>query len=101
MSKTSNVFARVEPDIKMQAEQVLSDLGLPMSNAINLFLKQVVLQRGLPFEVKMPIRKPISVASLSKEQLDAELNKGLNDLNNGRVLSAKEFEDSLHRDYGI
>ena len=101
MSKTSNVFARVEPDIKMQAEQVLSNLGLPMSNAINLFLKQVVLQRGLPFEVKIPARKPIAVASLSNEQLEAELNKGLNDYNNGRVLSAKEFEDSLHKDYGI
>ena len=42
MSKTSSVFARVEPDIKEQAEQVLNELGIPMSNAIGLFLKQVV-----------------------------------------------------------
>lgn len=57
MSKTSSVFARVEPDIKEQAEQVLNELGIPMSNAIGLFLKQVVLQRGIPFEMKLPAKK--------------------------------------------
>ena len=55
MSKTSSVFARVEPEIKEQAEQVLDQLGIPMSNAIGLFLNQVVLQRGIPFEVKLPL----------------------------------------------
>lgn len=39
MSKTSSVFARVEPDIKEQAEQVLNELGIPMSNAIGLIFK--------------------------------------------------------------
>ena len=33
MARTSNVFARVEPEIKEQAEQVLDQLGIPMSNA--------------------------------------------------------------------
>jgi len=52
MAKTSNVFARVEPEVKEQAEQVLTDLGIPMSNAINLYLRQIVIQGGIPFEVK-------------------------------------------------
>ena len=42
MAKTSNVFARVEPKIKEQAEQVLEKLGIPMSNAVSMFLRQVV-----------------------------------------------------------
>ena len=46
MARTSNVFARVEPEIKEQAEQVLERLGIPMSNAVSMFLRQVVLQRG-------------------------------------------------------
>jgi DNA-damage-inducible protein J len=46
MPKTTNVFARVEPDIKMRAEAVLDELGLPMSNAISLYLRQIVLRRG-------------------------------------------------------
>jgi DNA-damage-inducible protein J len=49
VSKTASFFGRVEPEIKEQAEMVLSKLGIPMSNAINIFLRQVVLQNGLSF----------------------------------------------------
>lgn len=49
--------ARVEPEVKEQAEQVLDRLGIPMSNAVGMFLRQIVLQRGLPFEVKLPQEK--------------------------------------------
>lgn len=45
MSRTSNIFVRVEPDIKVQAEDVLAQLGIPMSNAGGMFLRQVILQR--------------------------------------------------------
>ena len=54
MARTSNVFARVEPDIKEQAEAILAELGIPMSNAVGMFLRQIVMQRGIPFEMKLP-----------------------------------------------
>ena len=60
MARTSNIFARVEPGIKEQAEEVLDQLGIPMSNAIGMFLRQVVLQRGIPFEMKLPASAPMS-----------------------------------------
>ena len=60
MARTSNVFARVEPEVKEQAEVILDQLGIPMSNAIGLFLRQVVLQRGIPFEMKLPDRHPLT-----------------------------------------
>ena len=44
MARTANVFARVEPEVKEQAEQVLDRLGIPMSNAVGMFLRQIVLQ---------------------------------------------------------
>ena len=50
MARTATVFARVEPEIKEQAEQVLDRLGIPMSNAVGMFPQQVVLQKGIPFE---------------------------------------------------
>lgn len=53
MAKTSNVFARVEPEIKEQAEKAFNQLGIIMSNAISLFLRQVVCQRGIPFDMKL------------------------------------------------
>ena len=101
MARTSNVFARVEPEIKEQAEIVLEKLGIPMSNAVGMFLRQVVMQRGIPFEVKLPAEKPLSLNSMTKEQFDAEIQKGIDDMNNGEFFTADEVEAEFKRDYGI
>ena len=53
MARTANVFARVEPELKEQAERVLDQLGIPMSNAVGMCLRQIVLQKGIPFEMKI------------------------------------------------
>ena len=53
-TKTANLYARIEPEVKEQAESILSTLGIPASNAINMFYKQIILNRGLPFDVKIP-----------------------------------------------
>lgn len=54
MQKTEVVRARVTSALKRDVENVLEPLGLSMSEAINLFLRQVRLSHGLPFEVKVP-----------------------------------------------
>ena len=54
MAKTETIRARVEPDVKREAEAVLKALGLNASEAITLFYRQVALRRGLPFEIKLP-----------------------------------------------
>ena len=54
MAKSANLYARIEPEVKEQAEAILSALGIPASNAITMFYKQIILQRGLPFDVKLP-----------------------------------------------
>lgn len=76
MAKSANLYARIEPDLKEQAEGILSALGIPASNAITMFYKQIVLQKGLPFEVKLPATRPVDVSTLSPEQLNEELEKG-------------------------
>lgn len=101
MARTSNVFARVEPEVKEQAEIILNQLGIPMSNAVGMFLRQVIIQRGIPFEMKLPEKKPLAMSELTKEQVDAELAKGMVDIENGRVYSADEVEEEMHRLYGI
>ena len=53
-TKSANLYARIEPDVKEQAEGILAALGIPASNAINMFYKQIILQRGLTFELKSP-----------------------------------------------
>lgn len=101
MARTSNVFARVEPEIKEQAEIILNQLGIPMSNAVGMFLRQVIIHRGIPFEMKLPVKNPLAMCELTKEQLDAELAKGMSDIENDRVYSADEVEEEMHRLYGI
>lgn len=52
--KTETIRARVEPNIKHQAEAVLKILGISPTEAITLFYHQITLQNGLPFSVKIP-----------------------------------------------
>jgi DNA-damage-inducible protein J len=54
MAKSETIRARVEPELKREAEEVLKALGLNASEAITLFYRQVALRRGLPFEIKLP-----------------------------------------------
>ena len=100
-SRTANVYTRVDPETKEQAEAILNQLGIPMSNAIGMFLKQIVLQRGIPFEMKLPTEKPVAIGGMTKEQIDSEIKKGMDDIAAGRVVSADEVEAEMRRLYGI
>lgn len=100
-AKTANLYARVEPDIKEQAEAILSTLGIPASNAINMFYRQIILRQGLPFDVSIPQLRSLSLNNLSEEELDAELEKGYVDIAAGRMRPAREVFADLRRDYGL
>ena len=67
--KTETINARVEPALKASAEKVFRALGLNTTDAISLFLAQVVLNQGIPFEVKIPneaTRKAVQEAKARK-----------------------------------
>lgn len=99
-TRTANVYTRVDPDTKEQAEKILNQLGIPMSNAIGMFLKQVVIQRGMPFEMKLPAVMPVAISGLTKEQFDAEMQMGMDDIAAGRVIAADDVEAEMRRLYG-
>ena len=99
--KSANLYARIEPDVKEQAERILSALGVPASNAINMFYKQIIIQRGLPFAVKLPAERPPMIDALSEEELDAEINKGYSDMVEGRTEHANKVFDEIRSDYGL
>lgn len=52
--KVAEIRSRIEPDLKENATRILASCGLNVSDAVRLFLRQVVAQNGLPFEVKSP-----------------------------------------------
>lgn len=101
MAKSANLYARIEPEVKEEAESILEMLGVSASAAINIFYKQIILQRGLPFEVRLPHEKPLDINELSEIELDRELQKGYEDIQSGNVRSAEAVFSDIHREYGI
>jgi DNA-damage-inducible protein J len=54
MGKTGYITARIEAKLKARAARVLANVGVSTTDAITMFLRQVVLRNGLPFEVRVP-----------------------------------------------
>ncbi len=100
MAKSANLYARIEPDVKEQAESILNALGIPASSAITMFYKQIILQKGLPFEVKLP-EHPLNVSQMTAAQLDAELEKGYADHQAGYTVPAKQAFAEIRKEYGV
>jgi len=87
MLKSSNLNIRINPEIKDKAETTLNSLGLTSSNAIDLFYRQIILNKGLPFEIKIPNNNMIDISSLSEEELISIVELGLNDFENSDLKS--------------
>ena len=82
------------------SEEILEKLGISMSNAVSIFLRQVVMHNGLPFDIKIPDVKPLSLPILSEAEFNMEMLKAHNDFENGRIYSLEEVEDELKKELG-
>ena len=101
MANTSAVYARIDTNLKDNAESILSQLGISPSSAIQMFYSQIVLKKGMPFELKLPSSKPLAVGAMTREQLDAELQKGVDSIKAGKVYSADEVDAALAKEFDI
>jgi len=54
MSKTADLHIRLDPETKANAENLFAIFGITITDAVNMFLRQAVLEGGLPFELKQP-----------------------------------------------
>jgi len=86
MPKTSTISARIDPELKSSVDYVFKKLGLTAAQAITLFYKQVELQRGLPFSIKIPAQ---------------ETKNALNDAKKRRNLESYDTTDELYNELGI
>ncbi len=84
-TKTATARAILDPEIKKQAESILRELGLTVSNSFGLFYRQVIAHKGLPFELKIPNEKTMKA------------------IENSRMGNGKSFSkpDDLFKDLGI
>ncbi|MBR3276568.1 MAG: type II toxin-antitoxin system RelB/DinJ family antitoxin [Eubacterium sp.] len=96
--KSANVVARVEPEIKEQAEEILSKLGISVSNGINMFYRQVILWNGLPFRPAIPSAFPKALEEMTQQEFNAKMARALAQAEAGGGAPADEFFTSLKKE---
>lgn len=101
MANTSAVYARIDTNLKENAESILSQLGISPSSAIQMLYSQIVLTKGLPLDLHLPLIKPTAVGGMSRAELDTELTKGMESLKSGRTYTADEVDAELALEFGI
>lgn len=67
MAKTANVFVRVNPTIKEEAEKVLEGLGVSLSTAIEMYLRQIAIQERIPFDLTLNKQIMVSKSNRGKK----------------------------------
>lgn len=96
MEKSATLNLRVNPTLKEQAEDILRQLGIPMSTAIDMFLNQITLVGGIPFSVTLP-KAPAAVNAdlMTPDEIHVKLQNGLAHAEAGRVQDARRAFDAF------
>ena len=93
--RSANVMARVEPDIKEQAEKIISQLGLTASSAINIYYRQIIQERALPFQPRIVSPSPKAYDEMTGNEFDARMAVGYSQAVNGDDVSLDEAFEGL------
>ena len=101
MAKNASVFTRVYTMVKEQAETVLNQLGISMATAMEMYLRQIAMQRKIPFEMALPNDRPIAVGSLSDAEFNALMDRAMQQYVNGECTPIEDFEAELHKELGL
>ena len=99
MSNTSAVYARIDSQLKQQAESILSQLGISPSGAVQMLYRQIVLQRGMPLDLHLPPERPLAAGGMTREGLDAALAAGVESLKNEKTYTAQEVRALMAKEY--
>ncbi len=73
MNNGSTIHARIDAQTKSQAQSILNELGMTLTEAITLYLRQIVFNKGIPFEVKIP--NELTIKTIEKSERGEELHK--------------------------
>ena len=98
-TKTANVMARVEPDVKEQAEKIMDMLGIPASVVINTLYKQIIMTRSIPFSLSIPA-EPLARDEMDEAAFNRMLRSGLQEAKENRSVSASDVFEELRRELG-
>ena len=92
--KTANVTARIQPNIKEQAEAILDRLGIPVSVFIDMTYRQVIMRDGVPFSLDIP-DKFATRDSITKAEFETMMQTGLSQAKRNDSVSVDEAFEQL------
>lgn len=101
MARTASILVHVEPEVKEEADAILNQLGITMSGAINLYLKQIVQCKGIPFDLKLPENPLPNFFDMTDEEQEQFLQKTINDIKDGKTVSWEDLKKEFEEDFGI
>ena len=73
MARTATIQARIDPHIKANAQEILNKLHISMSEAISMYLTQIVLRKGIPFELKIP--NELTALTIEKSEKSEDIHQ--------------------------
>lgn len=87
-TKTANVTARVQPEIKRQAEEILDRLGIPVSVLIDSLYRQIIMTNSIPYSFRVPTTPTRD--AMTAEQFDMMMAEGLKQARAGQGTDLKD-----------
>ena len=96
-TKSAVVTARLKPEIKQQAEEILNELGIPVSVFIDMCYRQVILKKGIPFEVSLSYSSP-TYGDLGEEQFVEMMKIGFGQFKKGESMPFGDAIKEIRKD---
>ena len=97
MANISTVTFQIDTDLKERTEAILSEIGITPSGVMEMVYEQIVLLHGMPF----PVRKPTAIGGMTPEEIDMEIQKGIESANTEKLYTIDEVDDYFRRVYGV
>ncbi|MDR0914284.1 MAG: type II toxin-antitoxin system RelB/DinJ family antitoxin [Oscillospiraceae bacterium] len=98
---TVNLSIRVDKKLKQQAEALFAQLGMNLTTALNVFMRQSVREEQIPFKITAASEKPICMRALTESEMDEQIRLGLEDLEKNGGIPFSEVYSSLAKECGL
>ena len=100
MANTASVYIRINSNLKNEVDGILKELGVTPSTLIQMLYKQILIQKRIPFEVKLPTRS-IFIEDYTKEELESQIEESIKQCEEGKCHTADEVDEILKNKYGF
>ena len=97
LTKTANVNVRIQANIKEEAESILDTIGISRATAIDIFYRQIILNKGIPFSLTIPKTLPAK-DEMDEKSFNAIMAKGYDQVNQGDTYPIEDVFEDLEKD---